>query len=79
MAVDGTVIDIDLVVISRIHELVPVFNKARTLSECEENKEFSHRQANWLTIPRTDMAVRIEHEAATNNRLLIALNLNRAA
>jgi len=62
VAVDGAAIQINLVVISHIHQLIPTFHKAWALRQRLKQEKLGHRQAHILTLPTDRMAKRIHPE-----------------
>ena len=44
MAVDGTIIDIDLIILSHVHPLIPPFDKARALRKSLQQQKFGDRE-----------------------------------
>jgi hypothetical protein len=48
VAVDGAVIDIDLIVIGHVHQLIAAFHEAGTLRERLQQQEFGHGQRHVL-------------------------------
>src|SRR5476649_2687345 len=59
VAVDGAVVDIDLVVIGRVHQTVAAFDKAGTLRQRLQDQEFSDRQPDRLALPGAFMPLGI--------------------
>src|ERR1700736_3715877 len=59
VAVDGAVIDIDLIVISRIHQGVAAFYHAGTGGQGLQDQKFGHRQRDRLVLPGAGMTFRV--------------------
>ena len=72
MAVDCPVIDVNLVVIGRVHQIIAALHITGARGQRLQNQEFRHRQTNRLTHPGTGMAIRIEEELAAVQRFCIA-------
>ena len=60
MAVDGPVINVDMLTKGCVHELVSAFNVAGIFSQRLKKLKFRHRQVNALPLPRAFMAVLIK-------------------
>ena len=73
VAVDGAVVDIDLVVIGRVHEIVAALHEARTLGQTLQDQEFRDREADRPAVPGAFMALGIERELAAHQCLLLWL------
>src|SRR6266851_9794862 len=74
VAIDRSVIDIDVLAIGRIHQLVAVFDVPRTLGQRFEDQELGHGQLDRLAAPGAQMAARIErHLTADDDRLALPL------
>src|SRR5689334_6011762 len=59
VAVDGAVVDIDLVVIGRVHQRVAALHHARPRRQRLEDQEFRHGQRDRLVLPGAGVALRI--------------------
>src|SRR5690606_221784 len=78
VAVDRAVVDIDLLVISRIHKRVPALDHAWPLGERMQDEELRHRQRDWVTLPSAGMTLLVHDELAAFQRTrLLALCLAR--
>src|SRR5260370_32306407 len=51
VAVDGAVIDIDLILIGRVHQIVAALHECRTLGQGLQEQEFGDCQAYRLAVP----------------------------
>src|SRR5947208_12076270 len=60
VAVDRAVIDADVLAVSRIHQLIAVFDVTRTLRQGFEDQKFGHGQLDRLVAPGAEMARRVE-------------------
>src|SRR4029077_17591392 len=70
VAVDRTIVDVDMLAVSRIHQLVAVFDVARPLRQGFEDQELGHGQLDRLILPGALMSCRVEgHLAAYDDRL----------
>uniref|UniRef100_A4WVN9 Uncharacterized protein n=1 Tax=Cereibacter sphaeroides (strain ATCC 17025 / ATH 2.4.3) TaxID=349102 RepID=A4WVN9_CERS5 len=78
MAVDGPVIDIDLIVIGHIHQLVPALDEARPLGERLKQQELGHRERNVDALPADGMAQRIHAQVAALQDAVLFLNVRLA-
>ena len=63
VAVDGAVVDIDLVVIGRIHQRVAALHDAGALGERLQDQEFRDRQRHRLAVPGAGVAVGVHRRA----------------
>src|SRR5204862_1070436 len=76
VAIDRSVIDIDVLAIGGIHQLVAVFDVPRTLGQRFEDQELGHGQLDLPIAPSAQMAARIEgHLSADDDRLTLPLLL----
>src|SRR5690606_6664058 len=75
VAVDCSVVDIDLIVIGSVHQLIAAFDVAGTLRERLQDKKLGDCEANLFALPSTGVAVRIKREFAANDRLLVICRL----
>ena len=64
VAVNGAIIDIDLIVIGGIHQGIAAFDNAGALGKGLQNQKFSHSQNDRLAVPSAGMAVRIHGKLA---------------
>jgi hypothetical protein len=71
VAVDGPIIDIDLVIVGRIHQGIAAFDDARTAGERLQNQEFGHRQGDVGALPGARMTFRIYAELAALERFAL--------
>ena len=69
MAVDGAVVDIDLVVIGRVHQRVAAFHHAGAGGERLQDEELGDRQGDRLVLPGAGMALRIHAQQAALEHL----------
>ena len=69
VAVDGAVVDIDLVVIGRVHQRVAALDDARALRQRLQDQELGDRQRHRLALPGAGMALRIHHQLAALDHL----------
>src|SRR6185437_11074123 len=60
VAVDRAVIDIDLIVVGRVHQVVATFHKAGTLCEALKDQEFGDGETHGLAVPCAFVALRIQ-------------------
>ena len=70
VAVDGSVVDIGLVVISCIHQLVAAFHMAGPECQHLEKQKLGYGKNDLRAIPCTGMPSRIEYERAAHQRRL---------
>jgi hypothetical protein len=59
VAVDGAVVDIDLVVIGRIHQRIPALDHARARRQRLQDQELGDGERHRLVLPRAGMAFRV--------------------
>src|SRR3954466_7660461 len=57
VAVDGAVVDIDLVVIGGVHERVAALHHAGTLRQRLQDQELGHRERDGLALPGAGVAL----------------------
>jgi hypothetical protein len=69
VAVDRPVIDIDLIVIGRIHERVAAFNNTWPLRQRLQNEKLRHCERDLLPVPNASVPLWIELELAALNDL----------
>src|SRR5262249_42374513 len=67
VAVDRSVVDLNVLPIGRVHQLVAVFDVPRTVSERFEDQELGHRELYRLAVPGAQMACRIEDQTPTHD------------
>ncbi|QTK80156.1 hypothetical protein AT6N2_C2571 [Agrobacterium tumefaciens] len=81
VAVDGTVVDIDLFVISGIHQRVAAFDNAWPLRQRMQDEEFGHRERHRLTLPGAGVTLLVHGElpAFQRARLLVCSRFQHAA
>src|SRR5206468_8932217 len=65
VAIDGAVVDIDIVAIGDVEQLVAGFYNTRPLGECFEYHELGHRQANHAAIPQHLVTGRVHDEVTS--------------
>ncbi len=68
VAVDGAVVDIDLLIISRIHQRITAFHHARPLCQRMQDEELGDGQYHRLALPGAGVAFLIHHELAALER-----------
>src|SRR6185503_1592185 len=64
VAVDGAVVDIDLVVIGRVHQRVAAFYHTRPRRQRLQDQEFGHGERHRLVLPGAGMTLRIHAQQA---------------
>src|SRR5579859_1769010 len=64
VAVDGAIIDIDLIVVSRVHQVVATLHKSGPLSQRLKQQELRDCQFHGPAFPEAVVASRIERELA---------------
>src|ERR1700747_2027762 len=69
VTVNGAVVDIDLVVVGRIHESVAALDHPWSGCQRLQDQEFSDRERHRLGLPRADMSFRIHPQLATFQHL----------
>src|SRR5579862_8083244 len=52
VAVDGAVVDIDLIVVGRVHQVVAAFDEAGALGQGLQEQELGHGQLHWPVVPQ---------------------------
>src|SRR6185369_9958956 len=62
VAVDGAVVDINVVAIGDVEQLVAAFYDSRPLRESFEDHELGHREANDTSVPQHFVACRIHRK-----------------
>src|SRR3954464_14207365 len=67
VAVDGAIVDIDVVLIGDVHQLVARFDHAGPLGERLQDQEFGHRQSHIVAVPADPMPRRIHDQAAARD------------
>src|SRR5688572_26511587 len=67
VAVDGSVVDIDVVLIGDVHELVARFDHAGPLGERLEDHELGDGQGDVLAVPADAVAGRVHAEPAADD------------
>src|SRR6187401_1002245 len=73
VAVDGAVVDIDLVVIGRIHQRVAAFHHTGPRRQRLQDQEFGHGERHRLVLPGAGMTFRIHPQKAAVERARIRL------
>src|SRR5215469_8896123 len=71
VAVDRAVVDIDLVVVSRVHQVIATLHKSGALGQALKDKKLGDREAHRFSVPGAFVALRIEHELAAYHRLAL--------
>src|SRR6185437_15606307 len=69
VAVDRAVVDVDLIVVGRVHQVVAAFDEAGALGQRLQQQELGHRQAHRAAVPQAVVAGGVEGEPATLDRL----------
>src|SRR5882757_2513139 len=64
VAVDGAVVDIDLIVVGRVHQVVAALHEAGPLRQRLQEQELGHRQLHGLALPQAVVAGRVEGQLA---------------
>src|SRR5476651_2237019 len=64
VAVDGAVVDIDLIVVGRVHQVVAALHEAWPLGQRLQEQEFGHGQLYRLAFPQAVVARRIQRQLA---------------
>src|SRR5437899_664949 len=67
LAVDRPFVDINVLAISRIHQLVAVFDVPRTVCKGFEDQELGHRQLDVFALPGAQMPRRVEDQLAAHD------------
>src|SRR5437764_1166086 len=78
VAVDRAIVDIDLIVVSRVHQIIAAFYESRPLCEVLQDQECRQRKAHRVGIPCTLVALRIEYEFSTHQHFALGLVRRRA-
>src|SRR4029077_15937074 len=74
VAVDRPVVDIDVLAVSRIHQLVAVLDVPRAVGERFEDQELGHGELDRRATPGAQMAHRVEDQlSADDHRLALRL------
>src|SRR5690606_4645291 len=69
MAVDGAIVDIDIVLIGRIHQLVATAYDSRAAGKRFESQEFGDGERYILAVPRHLVPRRVHRQPPARNRL----------
>src|SRR3954464_1946535 len=69
VAVDGAVVDVDLVVVGGIHQRIAALDHAGPARERLQDKELGDRQRDRLVLPRAGMALRVHAQQAALQHL----------
>src|SRR5215204_1341837 len=69
MAVDGTVVDIDLIVVSRIHESVAAFHHTGAARQRLQDQEFGDGKRDRLVLPGAGVALRVHTQQSAFQHL----------
>src|SRR4051812_19003836 len=64
MAVDGAIVDIDVVLIGDVHQLVARFHNARPLGKRLEDQEFGDGEGDVLSVPAHPVPGRVHDQSA---------------
>src|SRR4051794_28284147 len=75
VAVDGPVVDIDVVLIGDVHQLVAGFDHARALGERLEDQEFGDGEGHVPAVPAHPVARRIHDQPAADDLRWLVLPL----
>ncbi len=70
MAVDGAIIQIGRLTISRIQQLITVLDHTRAPRQCRKDEEFRHRQFNVPALPGAGMAIGFHDKVAKGDHAL---------
>src|SRR5215469_5219159 len=73
VAVDGAVIDANLVVVGDVHQRVAALDHPRTADQRLHDLEFGDRQYHGPAFPSAQMAVRVEADVAALDRARLGL------
>src|SRR5258708_26784935 len=68
VAVDGAVVDINLIVVGRVHQVVAALHEAGALGQRLQQQELGDRQLHGLAFPEAVVALRLEAELAALHR-----------
>ena len=77
MAVDGAVVDIDLIVIGRVHQGVAALDDAGTLRQRLQDQEFRHRQHHRIAAPGAGVALGVHRQRTAFQHLGFGFLLRR--
>jgi hypothetical protein len=77
VAVDGAVVDVDLIVIGGVHQRVAAFDDAGTGGECLQNQEFGDREGDRVVLPGAGVPLGIHAQLAALERLGVGFLLRR--
>ena len=69
VAVDGAVVDIDLIVVGRIHQVVAALHEAGPLGQRLQQQELGDRQLHRPAVPQAVVTRRVEGQLAALQRL----------
>src|ERR1700674_3947800 len=69
VAVDGAVVDVDLVVVGRVHERVPALHHAWPRRQRLQDEELGHRQRHRVALPGAGVAFWVHAQIAALKRL----------
>ena len=72
VGINRPVIDINLIVISGVHQLISGFHITGTIGKTFQNKELSHGQAHRVSVPRTSVTVGVKQKLTAADNLVIA-------
>src|SRR5690349_4245954 len=72
VAVDGAVVDIDLIVISRIHQGVAAFHHARAARQGLQDQKLGHGERHRLVFPGAGVTLRIHAQQAPLEHLAVS-------
>ena len=79
VAVDGAVVDIDLIVVGRVHQGVAALHDAGALRQRLQDQELGHGQRHGLALPGAGVALRVHGELAALQRLGVGSRAGAAA
>src|ERR1700730_19382372 len=69
MAVDGAVLDVDLIIVGSIHQRVSALENTRTQRESLQNQKLSDRKQDGFIFPCACVTFRVHSEAPVLQRL----------
>src|SRR6202035_3458617 len=70
VAVDGAVVDVDVLAIGRIHQLVAILDVAGALRQRLKDQELGDGQLDVIALPGAEMPAGIERQQAADDRRL---------
>src|SRR5579871_3108657 len=69
VAVDGAVVDVNLIVVSGVHQVIPALHETRALRQRLQQQKFGDRQLDRLAVPQAVVPRRVQREASAADRL----------